>query len=114
MPQNELLDLLFKCFTQFTHWPLKSIKAQVQQPEAYLRQTLEMIAEMVKSGTFAGTWKLRKDANVAEYSGSGLDFGQAQEGKAPDGGLGGDGASDVGDLDKSEDEDDIKMEDVPL
>jgi transcription initiation factor TFIIF subunit beta len=112
MPQNELLDLLFKCFKEWKHWHLKDIKARVQQPEAYLRQTLDMIAEMVKSGTYAGTWRLRRDANFAEYNADMHDFEQAQEGKAPDGAFGVDGASDIGDIDKSEDEDEVKMEDV--
>lgn len=112
MPQNELLDLLFKCFKEWKHWHLKDIKARVQQPETYLRQTLDMIAEMVKSGTYAGTWRLKKDANFIEYNADVQDFDQAREGKAPDEVAGLDGPSDLDDLDKSEDEDDLKMEDV--
>jgi transcription initiation factor TFIIF subunit beta len=68
MPQNELLDLIFQCFREFRYWPFKTLKARLAQPEAYLKQTLEMVAHLVKSGDFAMTWELKPEATHAQYS----------------------------------------------
>lgn len=58
MPQDQLLDEIGKCFQQFKYWRLKSLKQTLRQPEAYLKETLQKIAELVKTGPFANTWTL--------------------------------------------------------
>ncbi|KAL4925490.1 transcription factor IIF subunit TFG2 [Aspergillus undulatus] len=68
MPQNELLDLIYLCFREYRYWPFKALKARLRQPEAYLKQTLEMIAHLVKSGDFAMTWELKPEARESNYS----------------------------------------------
>ncbi|KAL2831757.1 transcription initiation factor IIF, beta subunit-domain-containing protein [Aspergillus cavernicola] len=68
MPQNELLDLIYQCFRDYRYWPFKGLKARLRQPEAYLKQTLEMIAHLVKSGDFAMTWELKPEAKESNYS----------------------------------------------
>lgn len=68
MPQNELLDLIYGCFRQHKYWPFKSLKAELKQPEAYLKQTLEMVAHLVKSGDFAMTWELKPEARESNYA----------------------------------------------
>lgn len=68
MPQNELLDRIFDCFRQFQYWPFKTLKAKLQQPEAYLKETLEMVAHLVKSGDFAMTWELKPETQQSNYS----------------------------------------------
>ncbi|KMU92656.1 transcription initiation factor IIF subunit beta [Coccidioides immitis H538.4] len=68
MPQNELLDLIYACFRRYRYWPFKSLKAELKQPEAYLKQTLEMVAHLVKSGDFAMTWELKPEAREASYA----------------------------------------------
>ncbi|KAI3076350.1 hypothetical protein CBS147339_5184 [Penicillium roqueforti] len=68
MPQNELLDLIFQCFREFKYWPFKTLKARLAQPEAYLKQTLEMVAHLVKAGDFAMTWELKPEATHSQYS----------------------------------------------
>ncbi|KAL4803015.1 transcription initiation factor IIF, beta subunit-domain-containing protein [Aspergillus unguis] len=68
MPQNELLDLIYLCFREYRYWPFKTLKARLRQPEAYLKQTLEMIAHLVKSGDFAMTWELKPEARESNYS----------------------------------------------
>ncbi|KAL4786634.1 transcription initiation factor IIF, beta subunit-domain-containing protein [Aspergillus varians] len=68
MPQNELLDLVYQCFREYRYWPFKTLKARLRQPEAYLKQTLEMIAHLVKSGDFAMTWELKPEARESNYS----------------------------------------------
>lgn len=64
MPQNELLDLIFDCFKRYKHWPFKSLKAELKQPEAYLKQTLEIVAVLIKSGDFASTWMLKPETQL--------------------------------------------------
>ncbi|KAI9044742.1 transcription factor IIF subunit TFG2 [Aspergillus affinis] len=68
MPQNELLDLIYQCFREFRYWPFKALKARLQQPEAYLKQTLELTAHLVKSGDFAMTWELKPEAKESSYA----------------------------------------------
>ncbi|KAF2118495.1 transcription initiation factor IIF, beta subunit-domain-containing protein [Lophiotrema nucula] len=60
IPENELTDILHGLFNEYAYWPMKTLKAKTQQPEAYLKTTLEKIADLVKSGSFASTWR-RKD-----------------------------------------------------
>lgn len=98
MPENELLDKIFNCFHRYTYWSMKALRAAVPQPEAYLRQTLEKVAELHKSGRFANQWSLK-----AEYSKGLASTNEA----APDADL----EADV-DMDGGDDEDDVKMEDV--
>jgi transcription initiation factor TFIIF subunit beta len=68
MPQNELLDRIFGCFREYQYWPFKALKAKLMQPEAYLKQTLEMVAHLVKSGDFAMTWELKPEAQQTNYA----------------------------------------------
>ncbi|KAK2758739.1 hypothetical protein FQN54_003429 [Arachnomyces sp. PD_36] len=68
MPQNELLDLIYSCFRRHKYWPFKSLKAELKQPEAYLKQTLEIVAHLVKSGDFAMTWELKPEARESNYA----------------------------------------------
>ncbi|KAI9374373.1 transcription initiation factor IIF, beta subunit-domain-containing protein [Aspergillus egyptiacus] len=68
MPQNELLDLIYQCFREYRYWPFKTLKARLRQPEAYLKQTLEMVAHLVKSGDFAMTWELKPEAKESSYA----------------------------------------------
>ncbi|KAI9925026.1 hypothetical protein ASPWEDRAFT_45159 [Aspergillus wentii DTO 134E9] len=78
MPQNELLDLIYQCFREFKYWPFKNLRARLQQPEAYLKQTLEMVAHLVKSGDFAMTWELKPEAKESNYMNA-LAYGNAKE-----------------------------------
>ena len=68
MPQNELLDLIYECFREYKYWPFRSLKTRLQQPETYLKQTLEMVAHLVKSGDFAMTWELKPEARESNYA----------------------------------------------
>ena len=66
IPQNELLDLLFQCFREYKFWSMKALRERLKQPEAYLRETLEKIADMPKSGRFAMRWTLKPENLVAQ------------------------------------------------
>lgn len=67
MPQAELTDALYKCFRQYNYWPLRVLRNTLNQPEAYIKETLEQVATLVRSGDFANSWKLKPEfAALAE------------------------------------------------
>lgn len=53
----ELIDILHSCFDEFQYWPMKALKTRTKQPEQFLKEVLGDIAHLVKSGSFASTWK---------------------------------------------------------
>ncbi|KAF2847906.1 hypothetical protein T440DRAFT_470714 [Plenodomus tracheiphilus IPT5] len=53
----DLIDILHSCFDEYQYWPMKALKARTKQPEQYLKEVLADIAHLVKSGSFASTWK---------------------------------------------------------
>ncbi|KAL9101546.1 MAG: hypothetical protein Q9163_003201 [Psora crenata] len=110
MPQNDLLDLIYQAFQEYTYWPFKVLKDRVQQPEAYLKSTLEMIAFQAKSGTHMMEWQLKPEAKIGTYAEAGA-FDAAKDEAAPDDapGLSFDGVDDI-----EQDDENIDMEDVPL
>lgn len=97
IPENELMDKIFQCFAKFQYWSLKSLRAQLQQPEAYLRQTLEKIAILNKSGRFANNWSLKPENVSASHRNAG-DVAPEEMGE---------GATDIED-----DDNEVKMEDA--
>ncbi|KAL9121820.1 MAG: hypothetical protein Q9187_001627 [Circinaria calcarea] len=114
MPQNELIDLIYDCFTRYNYWPLKSLKAELNQPEAYLKQTLEMVAQLVRTGPHAMTWQLKPESKFNSYANA-ESYERAKDENAPDTGYTFDGHSDVGEIRDtlgSDEEDDMKLEDV--
>lgn len=100
MPQNELLDRIFECFRRYNYWSMKALRAELQQPEAYLRETLEKVAVLAKSGRFATQWSLKPENKLANYEGS-------VDAAAPTN----EEESDTG-MDDDEDDEDVKFEDV--
>lgn len=61
IPQKELLDLLFKLFDEFDYWSLKGLKERTKQPEIYLKETLDQIAQLIKKGPYIGKWALKRE-----------------------------------------------------
>lgn len=61
MSEPELLDALYKCFRRYKYCGLKYLKNELRQPEAYIRQTLEKIATLVRSGDAAMNYVLRPE-----------------------------------------------------
>ncbi|KAI9825968.1 MAG: hypothetical protein M1826_006859 [Phylliscum demangeonii] len=123
IPQNELLDLIYDCFRRYSYWSMKALKIELRQPEAYLKSTLEMVAELVKSGRFAMTWTLKPENKIDQYAtkveGSDeaapdVGFGMDGASDAPDGNDDGDGIG-TGDDDEDDGDDDegFEMQDVP-
>ena len=82
---------------------MKAFRAELQQPEAYLRETLEKVAVLAKSGRFATQWSLKPENKFSEYIGETV--APAGEGEDED--------EDTNMEDDDEDDDeDIKFEDV--
>ncbi|KAF2801545.1 uncharacterized protein BDZ99DRAFT_528280 [Mytilinidion resinicola] len=63
IPKNELLDQLHRLFDTYEYWAMKELKKRTRQPEAYLKETLNEIAALVKSGPYAAHWKRNSDLN---------------------------------------------------
>ncbi|KAH3684061.1 hypothetical protein WICPIJ_004963 [Wickerhamomyces pijperi] len=61
IPQKDLLDLLFKLFDEYDYWSLKGLKERTKQPEVFLKETLDQIAQLIKRGPYIGKWALKKE-----------------------------------------------------
>ncbi|CZT16731.1 uncharacterized protein RCC_02566 [Ramularia collo-cygni] len=61
MEKVQLLDAIQNCFREYQYWSSKALRTRLQQPEAYIKETLEEIAVLVKSGDFVSTYKLKPD-----------------------------------------------------
>ncbi|KAI6148283.1 transcription initiation factor IIF, beta subunit-domain-containing protein [Pisolithus thermaeus] len=58
MPRNQLLDMLFQLFQEQPRWSIKPLRERTQQPEAYLKEVLNEIATLHRSGEYNGLWEL--------------------------------------------------------
>ena len=89
-----------KCFERFDFWPLRTLKAELNQPEAYLKEVLEWVATLTRSGIYVGTYQLQTSyKETAKYNFSNVKAEQAPE-----------VASDFGGTD--DEDESVKMEDV--
>ena len=79
IPENELIDQLVRLMNggQYKYWPLKVLKQHTRQPETYLKETLQKMAVLIKSGSFANNWTLQE-----RYAA--LDDGTIKNEAAPD------------------------------
>ncbi len=89
-----------RCFEKFSCWPLRSLKVELNQPEAYLKEVLERVATLTRSGIYVGTYQLQQSyKDTAKYNFSNVKAEQAPEVSS--------------DFAGTDDEDDnVKMEDV--
>lgn len=83
---------------------MKALRAKLEQPESYLKETLERCAVLAKSGRFASMWSLNSDY-------SGMNNAATGDESAPMVDDGGAGDSDMADGEDGDDED-MKFEDV--
>ena len=83
----------------------------MNQPEAYLKQTLELVAHLVRNGPHAMTWELNQDSKLDSYEQTQYDAAQSKT--MPDTEYGFDGVSDTGEgMGSDDDDEDAKLEDV--
>ena len=92
---------------------MKALKAEVRQPESFLRDVLGDVAILIRTGKFAGNYQLNA-ASAASVYGNGVRFDVAQGSMAPEAAPGMDGASEAGDGFDGDDDGNVKMEDAPL
>ncbi|CAK7236211.1 hypothetical protein SEUCBS140593_009541 [Sporothrix eucalyptigena] len=98
MPENDLLDLIFNCFARFRFWSMRALRAEIPQPEIYLRHTLEKVADLHRSGRFANNWELKSENRK--------DGSATAEVKASE------FVAETADTDTDGEEEDVKLEDV--
>ncbi|KAK2071228.1 hypothetical protein P8C59_005668 [Phyllachora maydis] len=101
---SELLDQIAKCFTEFNYWSLKALRSRIPQPEAFIRETLDGIAVLHRSGRFANHWSLKPEYRQTVLSARGL---TAASGDSAAPAVAPDPAGE-----EEEEEEDMKMEDV--
>lgn len=109
IPQSELLDALDKCFRRYKYWSLKALRNELKQPEAYIKQTLEQIAVLVRSGDFAMNYMLKPEY-TAEHEIKEEDVKQEHKDVETDE----DGPSGTGTGTGEESEDDEGFEDIKM
>ncbi|KAK5117637.1 hypothetical protein LTR62_005060 [Meristemomyces frigidus] len=125
MERGALIDALQACFRRYKYWGMKSLRNELHQPEAWIRENLEQFAVMVKSGDFSMNWTLREDMRaIVEDGGEGESGGDGPREEmavvesGSEGEFGGDGQElDTGADEEDDDEDgdagefeDVKME----
>ncbi|CCX32913.1 transcription initiation factor IIF, beta subunit-domain-containing protein [Pyronema domesticum] len=89
----DLITQLFSHFSEHEYWSMKGFREVTNQPEAYLKEVLEDIAIMNRSGPYTGKWSLKEEFKQSGHA----------------------GASGMDPIDVDDDDDDEgDMEDVPL
>ena len=61
MDKQVLQTTLHHLFAKYHIWPMKELKKQTNQPEAYLRSVLEEMAFQHARGDWSGKWEMQKD-----------------------------------------------------
>lgn len=61
MDKDKLLDALQNCFKEYQYWSLRALRKRLNQPEAYIRESLEDMAVLMRSGDFVQNYKLKDD-----------------------------------------------------
>lgn len=94
MPKKDLLDLLFRLFEEYEYWSMKGLKERTKQPETYLRESLDSIANLIKKGPYTSKYHLKPEYRRLRDAERQARLGEAEE------------------EDKKDEEDDDEMEDV--
>ncbi|KAB5581104.1 putative transcription initiation factor [Coniochaeta sp. 2T2.1] len=102
MPENELVDALHACFRQYNFWSMKALRSHLRQPEAYLREVLDKLAVLMRTGDFANHYQLKPE------------FKELLAREQPESVPAGDTAAPAPVGEDDEDDEDIKMEDVTM
>ncbi|EMC93165.1 hypothetical protein BAUCODRAFT_36832 [Baudoinia panamericana UAMH 10762] len=61
MDRGDLLDALQRCFRRYRYWSMKALRNELRQPEVWIKEVLEGIAFLVRSGDFAMNWTLKPE-----------------------------------------------------
>lgn len=96
MPQKDLLDLLFRLFEEYEYWTMKGLKERTRQPETYLKESLESIANLIKKGPYTSKYNLKPEYKRLRDAERAARLGQSTSTNG----------------EKDEDDDDDDMEDI--
>lgn len=97
MPKKDLLDLLFRLFEEYEYWSMKGLKERTRQPESYLKESLESIANLIKKGPYTSKYNLKPEYKRLRDAERAARLGIEVENENND---------------NADDDDDIEMEDV--
>lgn len=92
MPRKDLLDLLFRLFEEYEYWSMKGLKERTRQPESFLKECLDSIANLIKKGPYTSKYSLRPEYKKLSDAERAASFNDSNA--------------------KDDDEDDSDMEDV--
>ncbi|EIW66123.1 hypothetical protein TREMEDRAFT_45844 [Tremella mesenterica DSM 1558] len=56
---SDLTNRLFALFKDRPYWGIRALRVTLEQPDAFIREVLEEIAEVVKDGQYAGLYTLK-------------------------------------------------------
>lgn len=79
MPQKDLFDLLFRLFEEYEYWLMKGLKERTKQPELYLKELLELIANLIKKGPYTSKYNLKAEYRRLRDAERAARLGLAQE-----------------------------------
>ena len=51
--------MLFSLYREKQHWSAKDLRLRTEQPEGYLKEVLQEIADLHRSGEFTGLYELK-------------------------------------------------------
>ncbi|GEQ69202.1 hypothetical protein JCM33374_g2873 [Metschnikowia sp. JCM 33374] len=97
MPKKDLLDLLFRLFEEYEYWSMKGLKERTRQPETYLKESLESIANLIKKGPYTSKYNLKPEYRRLRDAEKAARLGQVATNEPEE---------------EKEDEDDEEMEDI--
>jgi len=66
MPKQELINLIFACFSKQDHWNLKHLREATEQPTAWLKEILGELCVYTKKGPNKNTFELKPEYKGAK------------------------------------------------
>jgi transcription initiation factor TFIIF subunit beta len=70
IPKDQLLDMLFSLFAEKQSWSFKDLRLKTEQPAEYLKEVLNMIAFLHRSGDLNGQYSLLENYRDQESQNS--------------------------------------------
>ncbi|CAI5756816.1 unnamed protein product [Candida verbasci] len=102
MPKKDLLDLLFRLFEEYEYWSMKGLKERTRQPESFLKECLDSIANLIKKGPYTSKYILKPEYRKLRDAEKAARLGLVTN----------DDENDENKENNSDDDDDAEMEDV--
>ncbi len=70
LPHDDVIALLFQAYAEHQYWNFKGLAEYTHQPQTYLKEILGEIAQLVKRGSYSGTYELKEEYknNIGELA----------------------------------------------